>query len=299
MDTFQSQLYVTSSFINLDRLHHKETASGCPITIERLGHVDTDALTANMQFEQFSAWQRDRVEWQYSLFNRLSLEHNRVIGSVRIIDLDGLSRKTLSLRAWSNHAVQIAQTHYPEQLSKAIIINAPWIFSIAWAFTKPFLAVRTLGKIIVLGSDYRETIAQHVDPAFLPEWAGGTCVSCAGGCVRDLRESNPPLSVTVGAGSVHDIGVDVAEAGSVVSWSFCVVDYDIDYSVHFAPADGDARELSSGTALAKKYEAGSFEAPSAGHFTIHLNNYKAWVYSKTIEYRIEAIKMSEVKELKE
>jgi hypothetical protein len=44
------------------------------------------------------------------------------------------------------------------------------VFNMIWAIVKPWLHERTLAKIIVLGSDYRETIKEHLPVDIVPEW---------------------------------------------------------------------------------------------------------------------------------
>jgi hypothetical protein len=112
------------------------------------------------------------MENKFAQLNRLSKQHDRLVGSVKIMDLDGLSSKHLTNtgRNYLTAAIHISQAHYPEMLNKLIIINTPWVFNMIWAIVKPWLHERTLAKIIVLGSDYRETIKEHLPVDIVPEW---------------------------------------------------------------------------------------------------------------------------------
>jgi hypothetical protein len=58
------------------------------------------------------------------------------------------------------------------------IINAPWIFTAAWAVIKPWIHPITAAKITVLGHNKAKNLeaiaAANIDPAQLSEHLGGT-----------------------------------------------------------------------------------------------------------------------------
>jgi 23S rRNA A2030 N6-methylase RlmJ len=89
------------------------------------------------------------MENKFAQLNRLSKQHDRLVGSVKIMDLDGLSSKHLTNtgRNYLTAAIHISQAHYPEMLNKLIIINTPWVFNMIWAIVKPWLHERTLAKV--------------------------------------------------------------------------------------------------------------------------------------------------------
>ena len=73
-------------------------------------------------------------------------------------------------------------------MGATFVINAPMIFSAVWAIIKGFLDEKTRSKIIIKGTDYLETILEHVDKENLPKFLGGTC-ECEGGCLK--RQPGP------------------------------------------------------------------------------------------------------------
>jgi hypothetical protein len=70
-----------------------------------------------------------------------------------------------------------------------------WLFSVV----KPWLHERTLAKIVILGSDFRDTIKEHLPAGIIPDWAGGECV-CPGGCVYEPHLAAPPTEIYIPAG---------------------------------------------------------------------------------------------------
>jgi len=63
-------------------------------------------------------------------------------------------------------------------MGQLIIINAPTSFTTVWGMIKPWLAPRTLEKIIIMGAnqpDQRATLLDLVSPENLPVALGGTC----------------------------------------------------------------------------------------------------------------------------
>jgi hypothetical protein len=67
-------------------------------------------------------------------------------------------------------------------MGQLIIVNAPTSFTAIWSMIKPWLAPRTLDKILILGAnqpDQHATLLDLVAPENLPTALGGTCTcSC-------------------------------------------------------------------------------------------------------------------------
>jgi hypothetical protein len=76
---------------------------------------------------------------------------------------------------------QISQDYYPETMGRLLVINAPSSFTAIWTVVKPWLAKDTVGKIDILGGNYREVLIDVVGEENLPEGFGGKC-KCVGGC---------------------------------------------------------------------------------------------------------------------
>ena len=71
-------------------IYHKDCPNGAPLSLERTAHTDPASLLANVPFEQFEQYHIEHMENKYALVNALSKKYNRVIGNVKIMDLDGL-----------------------------------------------------------------------------------------------------------------------------------------------------------------------------------------------------------------
>ena len=52
------------------------------------------------------------------------------------------------------------QANYPENLGRAVIINAPWVFSGAWKLVSPVLNQRTQDKISIESGPARELLVE-------------------------------------------------------------------------------------------------------------------------------------------
>jgi hypothetical protein len=70
------------------------------------------------------------------------------------------------------------------RMSQLVIINAPSSFTFIWSLVKPWLAVETVKKVEILGSDYKQFMLDVAEPDALPVSLGGTC-TCEGlgGCL--------------------------------------------------------------------------------------------------------------------
>ena len=66
-------------------------------------------------------------------------------------------------------------------MGKLVIINAPVTFAAIWKFIKPLIHERTVSKVEILTSNYKEALLAQIPAENLPASLGGQC-SCPGGC---------------------------------------------------------------------------------------------------------------------
>merc|ERR1711907_545069 len=68
-------------------------------------------------------------------------------------------------------AFSIGQDYYPEIMGQMFIVNAPMLFSGAWAVIKQFLDEKTRQKIKIIGSSYQKELLECIDAGnFLISW---------------------------------------------------------------------------------------------------------------------------------
>ena len=60
-------------------------------------------------------------------------------------------------------ALFVATELYPEFLGKLFLINAPFIFSGIWTIIKGWLDEKIRRKIVMLGKNYYNTLAEYID----------------------------------------------------------------------------------------------------------------------------------------
>jgi hypothetical protein len=68
------------------------------------------------------------------------------------------------------------------------------MFSFVWSLIKGFLNEKTRNKVIVLKTNYRDTLLEYIDINNLPSIFGGacTCSHVPGGCMfSDIGPWNP------------------------------------------------------------------------------------------------------------
>jgi hypothetical protein len=73
------------------------------------------------------------------------------------------------------------------------IVNCSWVIKAGWWIIKKFLDEKTVAKMHILGSDYKDELLEHVDAANLPSFLGGACQCKPHGCI--LQDDGPWKSV--------------------------------------------------------------------------------------------------------
>ncbi|KAM7307370.1 SEC14-like protein 2 [Ixodes scapularis] len=94
-----------------------------------------------------------------------------------VFDFDNFSlRQVYSLQVINcvRSMMTIYESHYPETLHRALLINAPGFFPIFWKLIRPFLTQRTVNKVLIHGrEDWQPVILEYIDPNQLPVHWGG------------------------------------------------------------------------------------------------------------------------------
>lgn len=139
--------------------------SGSRVLIYRIGQWDT---------KQFSAYQVFRV----------SLITSELIVQETETQRNGL-KAIFDLQGWRfAHAFQITPTiakriaavltdSYPLKVRGIHLLNEPMIFHTVFALIRPFLSDKIKQRIYMHGSNYRESLGQHIPLDILPHEYGG------------------------------------------------------------------------------------------------------------------------------
>ncbi|KAF4679665.1 cytosolic factor, phosphatidylinositol/phosphatidylcholine transfer protein [Perkinsus olseni] len=164
--------------------YHGTDKQNRPVYIERTGMVDAGELLKITTFDRLLRY------WvqEYEELIAYRLPACGVDKTCTIIDLKGLGLKqfTPQVKNMMQKLAKVANDNYPEVLGTMFVVNAPFIFTAIWKVVSPMVDPITRSKIVVLGSNYKPTLHNVVDPSQLPDFLGGTCTACddvRGGCM--------------------------------------------------------------------------------------------------------------------
>ncbi|KAH6799897.1 Sec14p-like phosphatidylinositol transfer family protein, partial [Perilla frutescens var. hirtella] len=179
---------------------------GRPVYIERIGMVDLDMFLRVTTIERFVKHhiceQEKTLNWRYPACSLAAKTH--IASTISILDVKdvGMNHFSKPARYLFMEIQKIDSNYYPETLHLLFIVNAGPGFRVLWKVIKAFLDARTLAKIRVLGSDYKRSLIEAIDPSNLPSFLGGECTCCeAGGCVFSDRGpwNDPEITQTLEA----------------------------------------------------------------------------------------------------
>ncbi|KAL2472496.1 Phosphatidylinositol/phosphatidylcholine transfer protein SFH11 [Abeliophyllum distichum] len=182
---------------------------GRPVYIERIGMIDLDTFLQVTSIERFVkhhvAEQEKTLNWRYPACSIAAKKH--IASTTSILDVKdvGFSKFSKPARYLFMEIQKIDSSYYPETLHQLFIINAGSAFRVLWKAIRAFLDPRTLAKIQVLGTDYKSSLIEVIDPSNLPIFLGGNC-SCPeyGGCLfSDKGPWNDPEIKQMLQGMLH------------------------------------------------------------------------------------------------
>ena len=123
---------------------------GRPIYIEKSGAIDVDGVWSVIDEPSLLR----AFMWSYETQSKLminacsAMAGKQVAQTLTIIDMTGFGMgKLTALKGLLQKGSGIMQDNYPETLGNMYIINAPFIFTAAWAIVKNFVDEKTQKKI--------------------------------------------------------------------------------------------------------------------------------------------------------
>ena len=168
---FVGKKYRLTDFPTLVRFHNDglvryggQAADGRPIVVLVGRHFFPRQVTDTMEVVYFFIYYMEKL---VRFTEECGFTEFTAIG-----DLEGWSiRHNFSLSV-SKVLAGLLQTHYPERLRYAFVVNNPWAFTTAWNLISPFLEERVKAKVHVWGHDLSK-LQRYIDKGELEQTFGG------------------------------------------------------------------------------------------------------------------------------
>ncbi|KAL8180538.1 UNVERIFIED_CONTAM: hypothetical protein K2H54_027165 [Gekko kuhli] len=302
--------YMTGGLCGFDR-------SGCPVWYEIIGPLDAKGLLFSASKQDFIKKKFQDCEKLREVGNQQTQKLGRKIETLTMIyDFDGLGLKHLWKPAVEAYGDLLAmfEENYPESLGRVFIIKAPRLFPVAYNLVKHLLSEDTRNKIVVLGSNWKEVLHKHIDPAEIPVEYGGTLTDPDGNpkCrtklnyggdvpkkyyVRDQLKHQYDHSVMVSRGSTHQVEYEILFPGCVLRWQFMSDGADIGFGVYLKTKAGARQHAGEMTEMYpnQRYNAhlvpedGSLTCTDPGVYVLRFDNTYSYIHAKKISYTVEVL----------
>lgn len=101
--------------------------------------------------------------------------YGTLAGLCVIRDLEGIGFEHAGSQGQSilRSVISLASDNYPEMLSKCYVINSPWIFNTLWWFIQGLLAPKTVAKVSVSGTDFKDVLLKGMPAENIPNLIHG------------------------------------------------------------------------------------------------------------------------------
>ncbi|KAB7498357.1 SEC14-like protein 2 [Armadillidium nasatum] len=207
--------------------------------------------------------------------------------------------------------LQAYEANYPEILKYAFVINAPKIFSAAFALIKPFMNENTIRKVKIFGTrGWREVILNEVSPDQLPAHWGGTMtdpdgdprcpskIGCGGKIPisyynnwNDEKVDDSLTTIVLSKAGKKVIDTEVLKPNTELRWKFHSEDYDVAFQVTLDTPSGDQEIIVPYQRVNSHMfpEEGSVLCSTPGTYNILFDNSYSYLRSKKLHYSIELI----------
>ncbi|KAB7505100.1 Ectonucleoside triphosphate diphosphohydrolase 5, partial [Armadillidium nasatum] len=152
---------------------------GSPVLIIPYGNADTRGVFHSCSKRDFISFNLQFLERTMVMIReKVDRPEGPVTRAIFIFDMDNFSFREFTWKPCLDSVLELVQMYeanYPEILKYMFIINAPKIFSAAFAIVKTFMSENTIRKVKIFGTrGWREVILNEVSPDQLPAHWGGT-----------------------------------------------------------------------------------------------------------------------------
>ncbi|KEP66707.1 UNVERIFIED_CONTAM: CRAL/TRIO domain-containing protein [Hammondia hammondi] len=266
------------------------------ITVARPGLLDERRLFEDVSEDTFLKWHCYQLEFRNILLDRLSRQKGRLVQATSILDLEGLSARSINRHALGilRQLIYVTSENYPESLSHIFFINTPRLFSAVWGTLQGWLKERTVAKIHLLEGDYEAELHKYIDPACLPPSLGGVCTSPLA-CIRTFSKTELLSARLGGCHSILHIGARRREhvdfevpKGACLSWAWVLVEHDVSFQVKWRPAVGNEERpmLEMKKHQGNQVVRGSIKADQDGTVSLIFDNSWGLFSHRTIFYKV-------------
>ncbi|CAL4135455.1 unnamed protein product [Meganyctiphanes norvegica] len=289
--------------------------AGRPVWIIPFGGCDMYGLLMSVSKKNYMKYTFQTLEMARADMKKQSeLLGCPVTQQTTIFDMENFSLKNVTWKPALDVVLQIVQMYeanYPEFLHCAYVINAPAIFTAAYAMIRPFLHEVTMKKICIYGHNgWKEDILKVIDENELPQHWGGTktdsdgnpkCPSlvCLGGEVpTELYQNQNNIDkiseenfehIVVGRGGKKKIEIEVIQPGTVLKWQFNTKDHDICFGIKRKVTKGDDEMLQPVQRVNSHFvtEEGSLYCTQPGTYVLIFDNSYSYMRAKNVFHSID------------
>lgn len=156
-----------------------EDKQGRPVVWTKFGDWRVDNVLEHTTHERlidFHIWEQEQ------LVKRLQEQSDKhacsISQGVAVVDMKcwGPALMTRKAMGWLKPAVALDNAHYPERNGTAVIINAPYTFSIIWGIVKVWLDDATKAKVQIFSQEryWRPALLELIEADQIPREFGGT-----------------------------------------------------------------------------------------------------------------------------
>lgn len=301
--------------------------TGCPVWVIPYGGCDMRGLLSSVKKADYIRYTIRVLEASRRDMQQQTQQLGQPVNQqCCVFDLDNFSLKHVTWKPAMDvilELVQLYEANYPEFLKCAYVINAPKVFTLAYALIKPFLHEVTLKKIKIFGqSGWKEALRKDIDPDQLPQHWGGSrtdpdgnpkCPSqiCLGGEVpkkyylslsksnlSKLTENDNLSSITLSKGGKKRLKYEVKKPGSHLRWEFRTEDFDIGFGVSRKQKKGEEEVLVPVQRVNSQLvtEEGYLVCTEPGTYVVTFDNEFSYVRSKKVLYSVSVVKPDDLTE---
>lgn len=162
--------------------HQGHDRVGRPVIYKKFGSFEIWKITQHTSLENLVMHHVWSMERYMALCRANTKRLGYMVETVTLV-IDaagwGLSLFTREATSYLRQISNIDSDHFPERLGRIIVVNAPYLLSVAWKVISAWLDVKTREKIQILrGPYYYEPVLKElIDPDQLSEEYGGNAKS--------------------------------------------------------------------------------------------------------------------------